>query len=147
VPGGAAGLVYNETWLASTLGEPGSPGFDLRLARARRTSAARVEKDRSEPLMSPAVVTRDQPHRFTADTVAGDRPAAGPGRFAARQSIQEQFWLRCADAHPVRCDVELVSPSRDDVVLRVCSHGASAHGFTPAWYSRGRLAAIAARVA
>jgi hypothetical protein len=43
--------------------------------------------------------------------------------------------------------VELVSSSRDDVVSRACSHGAIAHGFTPAWYSTGRLAAIAAEVA
>ena len=93
--------------------------------------------------MSPVAVT----HRLPADTVAGDRLAAGPGRFAAPESMQDQFRLRCADAHPVGCDVELVSSSRDDVVSRVCSHGASAHGFTPAWYSSGRLAAIAARVA
>jgi hypothetical protein len=49
--------------------------------------------------------------------------------------------------HPVGCDVELVSSSRDDLVYRVCSHGASAHGFTPAWYRPARLAAIAAEVA
>ena len=69
------------------------------------------------------------------------------GRFATREAPQEQFRLRCADAHPVGCDVELVSSSRDDVVVRACSHGASAHGFTPVWYSPGRVAAIAAEVA
>ena len=97
--------------------------------------------------MSLVAVTRDFPDRLPADTVAGERPAAAPRPFAARQATQRQFRVRCADAHPVGCDVELVSSSRDDVVFRVCSHGASAHGFTPAWYSRGRLAAIAAMVA
>ncbi len=97
--------------------------------------------------MSPLAVTQDQPHRLPADTVAGERPAATPGRFATREATQEQFRLRCADVHPVGCDVELVSSSRDDVVSRACSHGASAHGFTPVWYSTGRLAAIAAEVA
>lgn len=93
--------------------------------------------------MSPFAVTQDQPDRLSADTVAAERPAATPGRFTTR----EQFRLRCADAHPVGCDVELVSSSRDDVVSRACEHGASAHGFTPVWYSPGRLAAIAAEVA
>jgi hypothetical protein len=97
--------------------------------------------------MSPLAVTKDQPDRSPADAVAGERPAATPGRFATREVTQEQFRLRCADAHPVGCDVELVSSSRDDVVSRACSHGARAHGFTPAWYSPGRLAAIAAEVA
>ena len=92
--------------------------------------------------MSSLAVTQHQPGRLAGDTPAGERPAATPGRFAP----QEQFRLRCADAHPVGCDVELVSSSRDDVVSRACTHGASAHGFTPVWYSPGRLAAIAAEV-
>jgi hypothetical protein len=97
--------------------------------------------------MSLVAVTRDYPVRLPADTVAPERPAAAPRRFAAREATQEQFRLRCADVHPVGCDVELVSSRRDDLVSRACSHGASAHGFTPAWYSGGRLAAIAAEVA
>jgi predicted small metal-binding protein len=97
--------------------------------------------------MSPLAVTQDQLDRLPADPVAGERPAATPGRFATRDAPQEQFRLRCADVHPVGCDVELVSSSRDEVVVRACSHGARAHGFTPAWYSPGRLAAIATEVA
>jgi hypothetical protein len=97
--------------------------------------------------MSPLAVTQDQPNRLPADTVAGERPTATPGRFARREATQEQFRLRCADVHPVGCDVELVSSRRDDLVSRACSHGASAHGFTPAWYSPRRVAAIAAEVA
>ena len=97
--------------------------------------------------MSTLAVTQHQPDRLPADTVAGERPAAAQGRFATREPTHDQFRLRCADAHPIGCDVELVSSSREDVVFRACSHGASAHGFTPAWYSPGRLAAIAAEVA
>ncbi len=97
--------------------------------------------------MSPLAVTPNQPDRLPADTAPGERPAATHGRFAPREPAQDEFRLRCADAHPVGCEVELVSSSRDDVVLRTCSHGARAHGFTPAWYSTGRLATIAAKVA
>jgi predicted small metal-binding protein len=97
--------------------------------------------------MSPLAVTLNQSDRLLADTAAGERPAATQERFATREPTQAEFRLRCADAHPVGCDVELVSSSRDDVVSRTCSHGASAHGFTPVWYSPRRLAAIAAKVA
>ena len=132
---------------ASTLGESGSPSSDLRLARARRPSEPRADRPHRSYAMSALAVTQDQPNRLPADTVAGERPTATPGRFARREATQEQFRLRCADAHPVGCDVELVSSSRDDLVSRACSHGAIAHGFTPVWYSPGRVAAIAAEVA
>ena len=121
---------------APTLGWPG---------RSDRQSRAPTGPHRSYA-MSPLAVTQDQPHRLPADTVAGGRPTATPGRFATREATQEQFRLRCADVHPVCCDVELVSSSRDDLVSRACSHGARAHGFTPAWYRPARLAAIAAEV-
>jgi predicted small metal-binding protein len=97
--------------------------------------------------MSPLAVTPNQPYRPPADAASGERTAAAQGRFATREPTQDEFRLRCADAHPVGCGVELVSSSRDEVVFRTRSHGASAHGFTPAWYSTGRLAAIAAKVA
>ena len=143
-----AGLVYDQTWLrldpwrarqhpAPTLGWPGRDDRHRHAPRGPHWS----------PVMSPLAVTQDQPDRLPADTVPGERPAATPGRFATREATLEQFRLRCADVHPVGCDVELVSSSRDDVVSRACSHGASAHGFTPAWYSTRRLAAIAADVA
>jgi hypothetical protein len=53
------------------------------------------------------------------------------------------FELRCAELHPVRCDVRLSAPDLEGLVILAREHGASAHGFTPAWYSSGRLAAMA----
>jgi hypothetical protein len=50
--------------------------------------------------------------------------------------------IRCADVHPVRCNVALRAPTSKALTDCVCAHGASAHGFTPTWYSRDRLAAI-----
>lgn len=148
VDGARRGLLYCERRGSSRpLASQAVPGSDLWLARARcRQRRAPRGRDRSA-VMSLVAVTRDYPVRLPADTVAPERPAAAPRRFAAREATQEQFRLRCADVHPVGCDVELVSSSRDDVVSRACSHGASAHGFTPVWYSSGRLAAIAAEVA
>ena len=49
----------------------------------------------------------------------------------------------CADVHPVRCSMTLRGSSNRSVTDRVCAHGASVHGFTPAWYSPARMAAIA----
>jgi hypothetical protein len=51
--------------------------------------------------------------------------------------------VRCADVHPVRCIVALRASSDEALTDRVRAHGASVHGFTPAWYSRERIAAIA----
>ena len=50
--------------------------------------------------------------------------------------------VRCADVHPVRCNVALRASSNEVLTERVCAHGASVHGFTPVWYSLARLAAI-----
>lgn len=55
-----------------------------------------------------------------------------------------RFELRCADVHPVRCDLALRSSNLQELVARVSAHGANAHGFTPVWYSPGRVAAMAA---
>jgi predicted small metal-binding protein len=52
--------------------------------------------------------------------------------------------LRCADVHPVACDAAIIASSRQELVERACAHGASAHGFTPTWYSEERLALIRA---
>ena len=52
--------------------------------------------------------------------------------------------LRCSDVHPVTCDVRLRSFDPLDLRRLACEHGARAHGFTPAWYSAERIAAIAA---
>ena len=50
--------------------------------------------------------------------------------------------VRCADVHPVRCNVALRASSDEALTDRVRAHGASVHGFTPVWYSRERIAAI-----
>lgn len=50
--------------------------------------------------------------------------------------------VRCADVHPVRCNVALRASSDEVLTDRVRDHGASVHGFTPIWYSRERIAAI-----
>jgi hypothetical protein len=56
------------------------------------------------------------------------------------------FELRCADVYPVRCDEVLSSASRDELLARTRAHGAGTHGFTAAWHSAGRLAAMAEAV-
>jgi hypothetical protein len=63
-----------------------------------------------------------------------------------RAPFSQRFELRCADVHPVRCDEALRSSSPRELVARACAHGASAHGFTPAWYSPERVAAMAGAV-
>jgi predicted small metal-binding protein len=63
-----------------------------------------------------------------------------------RQPAPGGFRLRCAEVHPVHCDVALESPSTAEVVARIRAHGASAHGYTPVWYSSSRLASMAAAV-
>jgi predicted small metal-binding protein len=50
--------------------------------------------------------------------------------------------VRCADVHPVRCNVALRASSNEALSDRVRAHGARVHGFTPVWYSRERIAAI-----
>ena len=50
--------------------------------------------------------------------------------------------VRCADVHPVRCNVALRASSYEALTDHVRAHGSSVHGFTPVWYSRERLAAI-----
>ena len=40
----------------------------------------------------------------------------------------------CADVHPVLCRAILRGDTIDDVIDVAMRHGASAHGFTPAYY-------------
>jgi hypothetical protein len=54
----------------------------------------------------------------------------------------ETHEVRCADVHPVRCDVSLRASSHDALSDGVRAHGAIAHGFTPAWYGRERMASL-----
>ena len=50
--------------------------------------------------------------------------------------------VRCADVHPVRCDVALRASTRHVLSDRVRAHGAIVHGFTPVWYTRDRMDSI-----
>jgi hypothetical protein len=76
------------------------------------------------------------------DLVVGSGGAATTAPVASRVSFPHMFELRCAELHPVRCDARLSAPDLEGLVSLAREHGAFAHGFTPAWYSRGRLAAV-----
>jgi hypothetical protein len=78
--------------------------------------------------------------------VAPDLPDVAEVDGTERQPAPGCFRLRCAEVHPVHCDVALESSSRTEVVARICAHGASAHGYTPVWYSPSRLDSMAAAV-
>ena len=94
-------------------------------------------------IASGAVLSSVGVARTRADLDVGSGGAAATARVASRVSFPHVFELRCAELHPVRCDARLSAPDLEGLVIRVREHGASAHGFTPAWYSRGRLAAMA----
>jgi hypothetical protein len=91
----------------------------------------------SSPVPAPALGA-DPPNA----TLVPREGALPPGRAP----FSPRFELRCADVHPVRCDEALRSSSPRELVARACAHGASAHGFTPAWYSPERVAAMAGAV-
>ena len=57
-----------------------------------------------------------------------------------------RFRLRCDDAHPVPCDVAWSGSNAAELVAVAAAHGANAHGFTPAWYSPTRVAAMTVAV-
>jgi hypothetical protein len=67
---------------------------------------------------------------------------AGTSRYTAGPS----FKLRCADVHDVPCNASWSSSNPDDLVYLAQRHGASAHGFTPGWYSPSRLTLMRAAV-
>lgn len=50
--------------------------------------------------------------------------------------------LRCRDVHGVRCEVEWTGQSVGKLVAAAIEHGMTDHGFTAAFYSSGRVAAI-----
>ena len=62
-------------------------------------------------------------------------------------SRRRGFELCCADVHPHGCAEMLHARDSSDLVEVAREHGARAHGFTGAWYSEQRLAAMAAVVA
>lgn len=79
-------------------------------------------------------------------------------RFSSASSLDDTYVLRdrpvatqdvelcCADVHPQGCAEMLHARDSSDLVEIAREHGKLAHGFTPAWYSEQRLAAIAAVV-
>ena len=75
-----------------------------------------------------------------------DLPAVEAFVGTERRPAPGCYRLRCAEVHPVHCDVALESSSTADVVACICAHGASAHGYTPVWYSPSRLASMEAAV-
>jgi predicted small metal-binding protein len=78
--------------------------------------------------------------------VAPDLPDVAAFARTEREPAPGCFRLRCAEVHPVHCDVALEASSTAEVVASICAHGASAHGYTPVWYSPSRLASIAAAI-
>ncbi len=59
----------------------------------------------------------------------------------------QSYELCCADVHPQGCAEILQARHFSDLVEIAREHGGRIHGFTPAWYSQQRLAAMAAVVA
>jgi len=84
--------------------------------------------------------------RSRADLVVGSRVPAETEPPGSKVSFPDMFGLRCAEVHPVGCDVRLRAASLESLMILACKHGALAHGFTPCWYSRRRLASMAETV-
>lgn len=79
--------------------------------------------------------------------IAAVHPSAALAPAAGQPTSREQaFELRCCDVHPLQCDVRLSAPDPLELCRLAREHGGLAHGFTPAWYSAERIAAIAAAV-
>lgn len=57
------------------------------------------------------------------------------------------FEMSCQRFHPTRCTRSLHADSIPRMVDAAMAHGALAHGFTPAFYSQERQAAMAADAA
>jgi hypothetical protein len=81
--------------------------------------------------------------RVRADLVVESRVPAETEPPPSQVSFPDMFGLRCAEVHPVRCDVRLRAASLESLMILACEHGALAHGFTPCWYSSRRLASMA----
>ena len=61
--------------------------------------------------------------------------------------MSPRFEVSCAAVHPMRCDVRLSATSAEHVLAQAREHGESAHGYTGAWYTTERRAAMATLVA
>jgi hypothetical protein len=81
-----------------------------------------------------------------ADPLVGTHVSAETACPLSKVSLPHNFGLRCDEVQPVRCDIQFRAASPQRVVALACEHGAQAHCYTPAWYSAGRLAAMAGMV-
>ena len=81
--------------------------------------------------------------RLRAGLVVESRVPAETEPPPSQVSFPDMFGLRCAEVHPVGCDVRLRAASLESLMILACKHGALAHGFTPCWYSSRRLASMA----
>ena len=94
------------------------------------------------------------PGASSLDEASGLRADLPVARFARSAAVPTSapgfgtwdFELRCADVHPTGCNRKLRAQRTEDVVELARHHGALVHGFTPVWYSKRRLATIAAAV-
>jgi hypothetical protein len=107
---------------------------------------------RKEALMTPAlgIWPQSSPVRAASRHAEPGKGTRVPARTAAPRSTAPSpgsFELQCAELHPVHCDVQLRAASAEHLLICACEHGAYAHGFTPAWYSAERLAAMTEIVA
>jgi hypothetical protein len=66
---------------------------------------------------------------------------------AAKTTSPVPFEMGCECFHPTRCAQSLCADSVSRMVDAAIAHGALAHGFTPAFYSREKRAAMAAEAA
>lgn len=76
---------------------------------------------------------------------AADSSSSPPVDATPRPEVPKGYGLRCAQVFSPRCDVQLRSASVESVLILAREHGASAHGYTPAWFSAERLASMAER--
>ncbi len=87
---------------------------------------------------------RSRPMQPLAEAV--DLPAGARAAPDAAGLSLPSFRLRCCDVHPVRCDDTQSASSPGELVEWARAHGASAHGFTPAWYSPAQVSSMASAV-
>ncbi len=66
---------------------------------------------------------------------------------AGEDESSGSFEMRCDELQPVRCDELLRADSSALMVAVARKHGEQAHGYTPLWYDKDRLTAMAAAVA
>jgi hypothetical protein len=77
------------------------------------------------------------------EALSSDARVLAPGKgVSARAPFPRRLELRCHDVHPLACAEVWRSSDAEQLIDSARAHGASAHGFTPVWYSRERVAAM-----